>query len=72
MQLRQWRSGDVIFIAGLAGSAVSCSDLQIPPPGLESAELEFELTLKDGESAVLHLGPKPDGADWILMLRAGL
>lgn len=73
VRTRQWRVGDVVFIAGLAGPAAwHARSLGAASTGTESAELEFELTLRDGESAVLHLGPKADGMEWILMLRAGL
>ncbi|HWB03393.1 MAG TPA: hypothetical protein VG796_10235 [Verrucomicrobiales bacterium] len=73
VRTRQWRVGDVVFIAGLAGPAAWHSrSLKSASTATESAELEFELTLRDGESAVLHLGPKEDGMEWILMLRAGL
>jgi hypothetical protein len=70
LQMRQWRVGDVIFIAGLTGPPLPA--ILRTPVYQWNPDLEFELTLKDGESAVLHLGQKRDGATWILMIRAGL
>jgi len=59
------RIGDYIRISGLSGT---------PSPGSTAmpwdfADVEFEMILTDRQEAVLHLGRKPDGADWILTIQ---
>lgn len=61
------RVGNRILVSGQSGT---------PPPGhraggavADFADMEFSMTLTDGQEAVLHLGRKEDGADWIITMR---
>jgi azurin len=71
LQLNQWRVADHVVISGLAGPRPD-GERPSTAPELKNAELEFELTMAGGEAAVLHLGRKSDGTEWILVLRVSI
>jgi azurin len=62
------REGDRMLLYGLSATPRGGGG----GANMEDADMEFSLTLTEGQEAVLHLGHKRDGADWVLGIQAHL